>query len=139
MLEIPSVTLASGGQSVIVEMRQLPLSRRDGFACLADVWRVARISGSLDDFAFDFVGRDGFRASKKCGARLRGSALARGFLDRQQLNLEWDALDLPCSFFVKGVASIVAERVTEADSVLLWWDRARKRAGACMCGHARHG
>jgi hypothetical protein len=137
MLEIQTVSLVCAGQASIIEMRQLPLSRREGFACLADLWRIARVSGALDDFAFDFVGKDGYRASKRCGARLRGSALTRGFVDREKLDLEWDALDLPCSFFVKSLATIVADRVMESDAVLLW-NGTRKR-GACACGHARHG
>jgi hypothetical protein len=136
MTESHSLTLVCAGRATLVELRQLPSSRREGFACLADVWRIARVTGALDDFAFDFVGRDGFCASRKSGARLRGSALARGFVDRKELDLDWDALDLPCSFFVKGLATIVAERVTESDAVLLW-NGAKKRG--CACGHARHG
>ena len=135
MLEVQSLTLVCAGRATIVEVRHLPPSRREGFACLADLWRVARVSGALDDFSFDFVGKDGFRASKKCHARLRGSALMRGFVDRKSLNLEWDTLDLPCSFFVKGLATIVAERVSESDAVLLL----SKKRGACTCRHARHG
>jgi hypothetical protein len=138
MLDSPAVTILCAGQATIVEMRQLPMSRREGFACLADLWRLARKPGALDDFVFDFVGKDGFRSSKKCGARLRGSALLRGFVDRRRLDLDWDALDLPCSFFVKGVATIVADRVSESDALLVRWDGVRKRA-ACVCGHARHG
>ena len=140
MLVIPSVTVVSEGRNVNVEVRQLPQSRRDGFCCLADIWRLARLPGRLSELAFDFVGADGFRLSKKCDARLGGAALVRGFVHRTNRNLVWDeALELPCFFFVKGLASIVAERCVgiAPGGVPSFADR--EHAGGCACDHARHG
>jgi hypothetical protein len=139
MLVMPIVTVvdARAGRSVVVEVRQLPRSQRDGFACLADVWRLARLPGALSSLAFDFVGADGFRSSKRSDARLGGAALGKGFVHRATCDLVWDeALELPCFFSVKKLSKLIAEPCLD-DRAALPHAHAVGQRGGCCCDHAR--
>jgi hypothetical protein len=108
-LSLASVIVSMDGRSLDVDLRHVPRSARDGAACLADIWRCSRLPHALHDVAFDLVGDDGFRVSRKCGAHLVGRALVHGFVDRQTRRISWDdSVVLPCFFRVKALARLVA-------------------------------
>jgi hypothetical protein len=76
---------------------------------LDEVWLAARFERDLSLLHFDFVGVDGFRASRHAAHPMPGALLRRGYLHKRGFNLTWDpTLDVECAYRVKVMTMMIA-------------------------------
>jgi hypothetical protein len=76
---------------------------------LDDLWAAAHLPGELQSLAFDFLGADGYRPSRRGWPPVPGALLGRGYLQLETGRIAWDdSTQLECSYHVKGVTMIIA-------------------------------
>jgi hypothetical protein len=106
-----TVTFVRGDRSAIVRPASLR-ARHIGEALsvqLDDLWAAARLRGELRSLAFDFLGEDGCRPTRKGWPPVPGLLLERGYLQLETGRVVWEeTTELECSYRVKGVTMIIA-------------------------------
>lgn len=106
----PNVTLVSGGQSTVLDLRRVRARRfRTVVAVrLDELWFAARLPADFSRIAFDFVGGDGVRAPSSGQPPLTGDLLIKGYIHTKSRDLLWDDPTLEQTFAIHGVTMIVA-------------------------------
>jgi hypothetical protein len=106
-----TVTFVRGDRSAVVRPASLPARHVRGTLSvqLDHLWAAARLPGDLISLAFDFLGEDGYRPTRKGRPPVPGLLLDQGYLRLETGRIEWDeTTELDCVYRVKGVTMIVA-------------------------------
>jgi hypothetical protein len=105
------IVVARGRRWEIVHLHRLYVTERNGVRAvsLADVWVAAGLRGDLFALSFDFLDELGAPASRWGEARLDSSIFARGWLDVDTRDVDWETgEDVPNHWRMRRVGTIVA-------------------------------
>jgi len=106
----PVVTIVCGGRSAVLDLRRMKATRYQSVIVvqLDALWFASRMGADLSSLEFDFVGGDGFRATRAGHPLLRGELLKAGYLNTRTRDLLWDDPAIDPVYAVQGLTMIVA-------------------------------